>query len=94
MISLCSIAGLAFAYSDTLYVDTSTDVKVMTEYKCQIQNVHCVVDRVKYMKSGATYYDAECNADHMTKSAFENDVRNDVETGTFNYCSRTGRTLN
>lgn len=89
-----SVASFALAYSSSLNVNTSQDVRIVTEFQCKILNTNCVVDRVKYLQTGAVYYDAECEADHMTKSAYESDVINDVQKGYFQYCSNSGRTLN
>jgi len=88
-----SIAGLALAYSGSMNVNNSQDVTIVTEYQCKILDTDCVVDKVKYVQSGAVYYDAECNADRMSKTEFENDAINDVKGAYFSYCYKTARTL-
>lgn len=91
IISLFAITNFAFA--DFGGVVINNNVVMHTEYQCKISNTDCVVDKVKNMQTGDIYYDAECNASHMIKSSFENDVINDVKSGIFNYCSKTGRKL-
>lgn len=89
--SLFAITGFAFADSDGVVINNNINNVIMhTEYQCKISNADCVVDKIKNMQTGDIYYDAECNASHMMKSSFENNVINDVKSGVFNYCSKTG----
>lgn len=90
---LFCISGVVLAYSDNVNVNNLSNSVILTEYKCRILESDCTVDRIKYVQTGAVFYDAECNASHMKKSSYENNVINDIKYGYLKYCSMTERTL-
>jgi len=94
IVTLFSIAGFALADSDNIIINNNVyNGLVQTEYQCRILHADCVVDKMSYIQTGAIYYNAECNASFMEKTAYENDVIDDVKSGRFYYCSMTARTI-
>lgn len=93
IILLFSTAGIALSSSSVVNINNSPEPMAVTQYQCRKSNVDCVVDKIKYIRTGAIYYDAECNASDINKSDYEADVINDVQSSYFHYCSKTSRTL-
>lgn len=93
IVLLFSVAGFAFADTDNVIINNLSNVLMHTEYDCKVLNTSCVVDKINNVQTGEIFYDAECNASHMTKSTYENDVINDVKTGYLRYCTMKTRTL-
>lgn len=93
IIFLVSTAGIALSSTGNVYVNNTPEPIVVTEYQCRKSNIDCVVDKIKYIRNGAIYYDAECNVTDINKADYEADVINDVQTNYFHYCSKISRTV-
>jgi len=87
------VTGLVPANSETLNINSVSNLVMVSEYKCRILKSDCTVDKIKYIQTGETFYDAECDASFMSKSEYESNVIQDVQSNRYNYCSRTSRTL-
>ena len=91
---LFSLSGFSLANADNVVVNNTISNAVMvTEYDCDISGSPCSVDKIKYIQTGAIFYDAECTAPHMMKSTYESRAISDVSDGYMQYCSMHSRTL-
>lgn len=88
------MSKFAPAFADTVVVNNLSNLIIFTEYQCKLtSDVDCIVDKIKYIQTGGLFYDAECNATHMVRTKFENDAIKDVESNSFNFCSKKSRTV-
>lgn len=109
VIVLMSIAGFAAAstsntiffnnnypYSGTngvVIINKLPHTIIQTEYQCKIFNSNCVVTQIKDVQRGSIDYDSSCQTSRITKPEYENNVRDDVSSGRFEYCVQTSKTV-